>query len=58
MVILAYYDHDQLFPVFGFGFKFVNQAGSNFGKYSNDNYPINCNISDPNINLIDNILKE
>ena len=58
MVILAYYDDNQLFPVFGFGFKFVNQAGSNFGKYSNDNYPINCNISDPNINLIDNVLKE
>ena len=56
--ILAYYDDDQLFPVFGFGFKFSNQAGNNLGKYNNDIYPINCNTSDPNINLIDNVLKE
>ena len=56
--ILAYYDDDQLFPVFGFGFKFNNPAGHSYGKYNNDNYPINCNTSDPNINLIDNVLKE
>ena len=56
--ILAYYDNDQLFPVFGFGFKFKNDSGINFGVYNYDNYPINCNINDPNIHLIDNVLQE
>ena len=56
--ILAYYDNDQLFPVFGFGFKFKNDSGINFGVYNYDNYPINCKINDPNIHLIDNVLKE
>ena len=56
--ILAYYDNDQLFPVFGFGFKFKNDSGINFGVYNYDNYNINCNINDPNIHLIDNVLQE
>ena len=57
--ILAYYDDDQLFPVFGFGFQFHNKSlGNNLGKYNYNNYPINCNINDPNIHLIDNVLKE
>ena len=56
--ILAYYDNDQLFPVFGFGFKFLNSSGINLGKYNYDNYPINCNVSDPNIHLIDDVLKQ
>ena len=56
--ILAYYDDDQLFPVFGFGFKFTSTNSTNLGKYNFDNYPINCNISDPNIHLMDNVLKE
>jgi hypothetical protein len=59
--ILAYYDDDQLFPVFGFGFQFQSQfrhLGNNLGKYNYNNYPINCNINDPNLHLIDNVLKE
>ena len=56
--ILAYYDDDQLFPVFGFGFKFTNLSNNNWGIYNADNYPVNCNTSDPNIHLIDNVLKE
>ena len=56
--ILAYYDDDQLFPVFGFGFKFPNNDNKTFGLYSLNNYPINNNINDPNINTIDNVLKE
>ena len=56
--ILAYYDNDQLFPVFGFGFKFKNESNNNFGIYNLNNYPINNNTSDPNIHLIDNVLKE
>ena len=56
--ILAYYDDDQLFPVFGFGFKFKNGGNNNFGLYNLNNYPINNNTSDPNIHLIDNVLKE
>ena len=56
--ILAYYDDDQLFPVFGFGFKFPNNYNNSFGIYSLHNYPINNNINNPNINTIDNVLKE
>jgi len=59
--ILAYYEEDQLFPFFGFGFQFQYQSRNpdfNIGKYSNHNYPINCKINNPNIHLIDNILKE
>ena len=55
--ILAYYDDDQLFPVFGFGFQFKHLV-NNLGKYNYNNYPINCNINDPNLHLIDNVLKE
>ena len=59
--ILAYYDDDQLFPVFGFGFLFKNPELNNNlgrGKYDKFNYPINRNESDPNIHLIDNVLVE
>ena len=57
--ILAYYDDDQLFPVFGFGFSFKDfKNESKDNKYGPFNYPINENIEDPNINLIDNVLKE
>jgi len=55
--ILAHYDDDKLFPVFGFGFKFPN-CNDSLGQYSSDNYPINNNINDPNIKTIDNVLKE
>ena len=54
--ILARYDNDQLFPVFGFGFSFRQRQ--KMGKYTTNNFPINCNIKDPNIHLIDNVLKE
>ena len=57
--ILAYYDDDQLFPCFGFGFVFKNpEQNNNLGKYNRFNYPINGNINDPNIHLIDNLLIE
>ena len=57
--ILAYYDDDQLFPCFGFGFSFKNaEQNNNVGKYNRFNYPINCNQDDPNIHLIDNVLVE
>ena len=58
--ILAYYDDDQLFPCFGFGFSFKdNSLNNNFNaKYNAFNYPINCNKNDPNIHLIDNVLLE
>jgi len=59
--ILAYYDDDQLFPVFGFGFQFQDQyrdLGRNLGKYNYDNFPINCNVNDPNIHLIDDVLTQ
>ena len=59
--ILAYYDDDQLFPCFGFGFTFKNSDLNNNlgrGKYDKFNYPINRNERDPNIHLIDNVLVE
>ena len=59
--ILAYYDDDQLFPCFGFGFSFKNPDLNNNlgrGKYDKFNYPINRNEQDPNIHLIDNVLAE
>ena len=59
--ILAYYDDDQLFPVFGFGFNFQDnyrELSNNLGKYNYHNYPINCNINDPNIHLIDDVLAQ
>ena len=57
--ILAYYDDDQLFPCFGFGFAFKNSNQSSLGgKYNCFNYPINNNVDDPNIHLIDNVLVE
>ena len=59
--ILAYYDDDQLFPCFGFGFTFKNSDLNNNlgrGKYGKFNYPINRNERDPNIHLIDNVLVE
>ena len=57
--ILAYYDDDQLFPVFGFGFYFKEANKNNFSsKYNSFNFPINGNMADPNIHLIDNVLVE
>ena len=57
--IVAHYDNDQLFPVFGFGFCFIDSSLNNFlGKYTDFNYPINCNLNDPNIKFIDGVLKE
>ena len=57
--ILAYYDDDQLFPCFGFGFAFKNSNQKSLsGKYNCFNFPINMNTDDPNIHLIDNVLVE
>ncbi len=56
--ILANYDDDQLFPVFGFGFQFSNCINNSLGLYSLFNYPINNDINDPKIHKIDNVLKE
>ena len=57
--ILAYYDDDQLFPCFGFGFSFKDKSQNYFtSKYNAFNYPINGNKEDPNIHLIDNVLVE
>ena len=57
--IVAHYDNDQLFPVFGFGFCFIDSSLNNFeGQYTDFNYPINCNLQDPNIKLIDGVLQE
>ena len=57
--IVAHYDSTQCFPVFGFGFRFIDSSLNNFeGKYTDFNYPINCNINDPNIKHIDGVLKE
>ena len=58
--IVAYYDYDQMFPVFGFGFVFNDEEENTklFGKYTNFNYPINCNTDNPEIYLIDGVLKE
>ena len=47
--ILAYYDDDQLFPVFGFGFKFNNASGHSYGKYNNDNYIELGNLTKKNL---------
>ena len=49
--IVAYYDFDQMFPVFGFGGKF---GSTNEVSHC---YPINMNFNDPNIQSIDGILQ-
>ena len=57
--IVAHYDNDQLFPVFGFGFCFIDSTLNNFdGKYTDFNYPINCNLENPQIKFIDGVLRE
>jgi hypothetical protein len=49
--IVAYYDYDQKFPVYGFGGKF-------YGNPQVDHcFPLNCNPNDPEINGIDGILQ-
>ena len=48
--ILAYYDFDQLFPVFGFGGKFAQENNVSHC------YPLNMNHNDPNIHTIEGIL--
>lgn len=57
--IVAYYTNDQLFPVFGFGFSFIDPVMNDFeGKYTDSNFPINCNRENPKIKTIDEVLKE
>ena len=48
--IVAYYDYDQLFPVFGFGGKFCNNTVSHC-------YPLNMNPNNPEIQGIDGVLQ-
>ena len=49
--IVAYYDYDQKFPVFGFGGKF-------YGNPNVDHcFPLNCNPNDPEISGIDGVLQ-
>ena len=48
--ILAYYDYDQLFPVYGYGAILPNN------NKSNPCFPLNGNPNDPNINTIDGVL--
>ena len=57
--IVSAYDKEQSFPVFAFGFKFINEKLNNFdGKYTDFNYPINCNTENPAIKYIDGVLQE
>ena len=56
--IVSSYDKEQSFPVFAFGFNFTNDCLNNFdGKYTEFNYPINCNVEDPSIKYIDGVLQ-
>jgi hypothetical protein len=50
--IVAYYDYDQLFPVYGYGFAFKSN------RQTLHCFPINENTDDPNINTIDGVLSE
>ena len=57
--IVSAYDKEQSFPVFAFGFNFINPSLNNFdGKYTDFNYPINCNTENPAIKYIDGVLQE
>ena len=57
--IVSSYDKEQSFPVFAFGFNFTNDCLNNFdGKYTEFNYPINCNVEDPSIKYIDGVLQQ
>ena len=57
--IVSAYDKEQSFPVFAFGFNFIDPYLNNFdGKYTDFNYPINCNIDNPSIKYIDGVLQE
>ena len=56
--ILAHYDNDQLFPVFGFGFQFLPELKKPTNdRYGLLNYPINGNLENPDIKYINNVLK-
>jgi len=50
--ILATYDWDKQFPVFGFGARYPGE------KLTNHCFPVNMNNHNPNIYGIDNLLKE
>jgi hypothetical protein len=57
--IVSAYDKEQSFPVFAFGFNFIDPYLNNFeGKYTDFNYPINCNLENPSIKFIDGVLQE
>ena len=57
--IVSAYDKEQSFPVFAFGFNFINPSLNNFdGKYTDFNFPINCSTENPSIRFIDGVLRE
>ena len=57
--IVSSYDKEQSFPVFAFGFNFIDPYLNNFdGRYTDFNYPINCNLENPSIKFIDGVLQE
>jgi hypothetical protein len=57
--IVSAYDKEQSFPVFAFGFNFIDPHLNNFdGRYTDFNYPINCNTDNPSIKYIDGVLQE
>lgn len=49
--IVAYYDYDQLFPVYGYGAKLPNQTEASMI------FPINNNPQNPEINTINGVLQ-
>lgn len=49
--IVAYYDYDQMFPVYGYGAKLPNQAEASMI------FPINMNPQDPQVNTIMGVLQ-
>ena len=52
--IVAYYDYEQLFPVYGFDASIKSKNSSTI----EDCFPINFNDKDPKINKISGVLKE
>ena len=50
--IIAYYDYDQLFPVYGFG-AIIQNSNNN---QANMCFPINFNLNDPNIYTIEGVI--
>ena len=57
--IVSAYDKEQSFPVFAFGFNFIDPHLNNFdGRYTDFNYPINCTMINDLIMEVDKELEE